>query len=179
MGHVMWILAMVLAISAGWWDWRSRRIPNWLTVPALAVGLAGHSIAGGWNGAKAALAGAALPLALLLPVVLLRGLGAGDWKLMGALGALLGWAQILLVLLASIFLAGLFAVIQLVRQKRVAKTLANLWELVRGFFVFGLYPHPEITLDNPASSSVPFGVAAAAATLLCYAIIAVGMPRAW
>ncbi len=173
----MWILAVLLAVWAGWLDWRSRRIPNWLTIPALIVGLAGHSLAGGWNGAKVALAGAALPLVVLLPVVLLRGLGAGDWKLMGALGALLGWMQILLVLLVSVLLAGLLAMVQLVRQKRVATTLANLWELVRGFFVFGLYPHPEITLDNPTSSSVPFGVAAAAATLLCYGVIAARLGR--
>lgn len=168
----MWILAVALAVWAGWLDWRSRRIPNWLTIPGIVVGLVGHSILGGWSGAKLALAGAAVPLAILLPAVLLRGLGAGDWKLMGALGALLGWAQILLVLLASIFLAGLLAMVQLVRQKRVKTTLANVWELVRGFFVYGLYPHLDITLDNPASSSVPFGVAAAVATLLCYLVVA-------
>ncbi len=174
MPHVMWILAIIFTVWAGWLDWRFRRIPNWLTVPALVVGLAVNTIAGGWSGAKVALAGAALPLVLLLPVVLLRGLGAGDWKLMGALGALLGWAQILLVLLATILLAGLFAVVQLVRQKRVGTTLANLWELVHGFFVFGLSPHPAINLDNPGATSVPFGVAAAVATILCYGVLVFG-----
>ena len=172
MPHVMWILAVILTVWAGWLDWRFRRIPNWLTVPAFFVGVAVNTIAGGWSGTKFALAGAGLPLLLLLPAVLLRGLGGGDWKLMGALGALLGWAQILLVLLATILLAGLFAVVQLVRQKRVGTALANLWELVQGFFVFGLTPHPAINLDNPGATSVPFGVASAVATLLCYVILA-------
>jgi len=174
MPHVFWILAVILTVWAGWLDWRSRRIPNWLTIPALIVGLGVNTIAAGWGGAKVALAGAGLPLLLLLPVVLLRGLGAGDWKLMGALGALLGWAQILLVLLATILLAGLFALVQLVRRRRVGATLTNLWELVQGFFVFGLTPHPAINLDNPGATSVPFGVAAAVATVLCYGILALG-----
>lgn len=173
MGNFTWFPAMVLALWAGWWDWRSSRIPNWLTVTGLLTGLASHSILGGWNGAKIALVGAALPLVVLLPPVLLRGLGAGDWKLMGALGALLGWPRILSVLLASVFLAGLLAVAQLVREKRVKTALGNLWKLISGFFFYGLYPHPDISLDNPTSSSVPFGVAAAAGTLLCYVATAV------
>jgi hypothetical protein len=40
--------------------------------------------------------------------------------------------------------------------------------LVRGFFVFGLKPHPEMRIDNPAGLTIPFGVAAALATILCY-----------
>src|SRR5262249_5763703 len=122
MPHVFWILGVIFTGWAGWLDWRVCRIPDWLTGSTLGVGLAVHTIAGGWSGTKVALAGMALPLVLLLPVVLLRGLGAGDWKLMGALGALLGWAQILLVLLGTILLAGLFALVQLLRQKRTATT---------------------------------------------------------
>jgi hypothetical protein len=45
---------------------------------------------------------------------------------------------------------------------------------VRGFFVFGLKPHPEINLENPAASTLPFGVAVAAATLLCCGAVLAG-----
>lgn len=166
---------MILGVAAGWLDWRNRRIPNWLTVPFFFVGLAANSVAWGWHGAKDVLAGAGLALVVLLPPVLLRGLGAGDWKLMGALGALLGWGQILLVLVVTILVAGVIAVGQMIREKRTWTTLVNLWELVRGFVVFGLRPHPELSLQNPASSTLPFGVAAAAATLLCYGIAVVGL----
>ncbi len=177
MNHAMWILAVIFTGWGAWLDWRSRRIPNWLTVPVFLIGVAAHTIAFGWPGARTALEGALIPLVILLPVVLLRGLGAGDWKLMGALGSILGWKQILLVFLASIAAAGVMGVVQMIREKRMWRTLVNLGELVRGFIIFGIRPHPEISLDNPQAVALPFGVAAAAATALCYWANAAGLVR--
>ena len=168
MQDAIWMLALVLAGWAGWLDWRSRRIPNWLTVSALLVGLTANTVAGGWDGTKVALGGAGLALGLLFPFVLLRGIGAGDWKLMGALGAFLGPREILLILLVSILIAGIMAVLQTVRAKRLGTTLGNAWELIRGSAIFGLRPHPVITLDNPGLLSLPFGVAVALATMISY-----------
>lgn len=124
---------------------------------------------------KAALIGAAIALAILLPVVLLRGLGAGDWKMMGALGAIVGRGEIYQLLMASFVLAALFAVVQMIRQRRVLVTLRNMWELLRGFFIFGLKPNAEFSLDNAGASTLPFGVAAAAATVLCWGAILAGI----
>jgi prepilin peptidase CpaA len=170
----MWSGSLLVASCAGVLDWRSRRIPNWLTVPGLVVGLAANALARGWRGGLFSLEGAGLALGLLLPLVLLQGLGGGDWKLMGALGAWLGPEQVMLVLLAAILLCGLLAVVEMIRRGRVRETLANLWELIRGFFIFGLRPHPEINLENPAAMSLPFGVAVAAATLLCFCAVRAG-----
>lgn len=124
---------------------------------------------------KAALIGAAIALAILLPVVLLRGLGAGDWKMMGALGAIVGRGEIYQLLMVSFVLAALFAVVQMIRQRRVLVTLRNMWELLRGFFIFGLKPNAEFSLDNAGASTLPFGVAAAAATVLCWGAILAGI----
>src|SRR5208337_1772944 len=118
-------LALLLAMWAGWLDWRLRRIPNWLTVPALGAGLAANTLAWGWLGTKAALEGAGLGLALLLPFVLLRGLGAGDWKLMGALGAWVGPSRLVVVLLGTVLIAGTMAIFQMVRYGRVKETVKH------------------------------------------------------
>ena len=99
----IWLLTLGFTLSAGWVDWRTRRIPNWLSVSGLLTGIAANAILGGWHGAKASLEGAGLALGLLLPVVLLRGLGAGDWKLMGSVGALVGWRAMLFVMFAGFF----------------------------------------------------------------------------
>ncbi|MGA6987437.1 MAG: A24 family peptidase, partial [Terriglobales bacterium] len=104
-----WIPAVLVAMVAGVLDWRYRRIPNWLTVSGFAAGLTVNTILYRWPGLKNALLGTALGLGLLLPFVMVRSLGAGDWKLAGALGACLGWRQLLSVLVGTILVAGVMA----------------------------------------------------------------------
>ena len=169
--QMLWLWAVLIAVVAGWLDWRSRRIPNWLTVSGFALGLLTSAAMSGWQGARSGLLGAGFALGVLLPLVWLRALGAGDWKLMGALGAALGPGQVFLVLLGSVVIAGLMAVFQVTWQKRWRVTLRNLVELLKGLVVFGLRPHPQITLDNPRMPALPFGVAAAGATTLGWLLI--------
>ena len=164
----IWTLTLALTFLAALLDWRSRRIPNWLTVPGLFSGVLIHALIGGWQGTLFALEGAGLALLILLPLVMLRALGAGDWKLMGAVGAFVGPVMFLFVLLGSIFASGIMAVVQVLRMGRVTETLRNMLTLVRGFFSFGLRKNPEISLDNPRLLKLPFGVAVAAATLVCF-----------
>ena len=159
------MLAAVPALIAGWTDWRWRRIPNWLTVPALLAGSLVNSWAGGWAGAKESLLGAGLGLGLLLPVVLIRSLGAGDWKLAGALGAFLGPSRMVTVLLGTILVAGLMAVVLIIWKKRVGRTARNLAHMLAGLFTLHL-PGPEVSLDNPESLKIPFGVAVAVTVVL-------------
>jgi len=118
-----------------------------------------------------ALGGAVVCLFLLLPFVLLRGLGAGDWKLMVALGAFLGLKRVLLVLLIAILIAGFMGLVQMVVHRRVIVTLRNLWVLIHAFATFRPKTNPEITLDNPHALKLPFGVAVAAATLISFATV--------
>src|SRR5215467_5306496 len=164
----IWISTLALTFLAALLDWRSRRIPNWLTVPGLLSGVLVHALIAGRQGALFALAGAGLALILLLPLVALRALGAGDWKLMGAVGAFLGPIMFLFVLMGSIFASGIMAMVQVYRTGRVLETLRNMVTLVRGFFTFGLKKNPQISLDNPRLLKLPFGVAVAAATLVCF-----------
>jgi prepilin peptidase CpaA len=159
------ILPTLLALAGGWTDWRSRRIPNWLTVPGLVLGIAVNSWLHGWPGAKASLLGAGLGLAMLLPFVLIRSLGAGDWKFVGALGAFLGPENLLTVLVLGILVNGVMALIMIVRKKRLRETLRNLGRMLAAFLTMHL-PGPDLTLDNPDLVKVPFGVAVAIAVIL-------------
>jgi prepilin peptidase CpaA len=93
-------------------DQRLRRIPNWLTVPAFALGVAANTFLYGWSGLKISLLGTLVGLGLLLPFVLLHILGAGDWKLAGALGAFTGPGLLIDLLLLSVVVAGVIAIIK-------------------------------------------------------------------
>jgi prepilin peptidase CpaA len=157
--------AVLLAMAAGWTDLRSRRIPNWLTVPGLAIGIAANTILGGWTGLKTSLLGVALGLGLLLPFVLLRALGAGDWKLAGALGAFTGPGMLIDLLLASVFVAGVMAVALVIYKGRVLQTLRNIGHILVSLVTFRL-PGSRVSLDNPDSLKVPYGVALALTVML-------------
>ena len=157
--------ALLLAVLAAWTDLHRRRIPNWLTVPGLIVGLAGNAVLGGWSGLKTSLLGAVLGLALLLPFVLLRSLGAGDWKLAGALGAFAGPRLLVDLLLGSVFVAGIMAVALVIYKGRVRQTLRNIGHILISLVTFRL-PPSQVTLDNLESLKVPYGVALAFTVVL-------------
>jgi Flp pilus assembly protein protease CpaA len=95
-------------------------------------------------------------------------LGAGDWKLMGSVGALLGPWTMLVVLFVSVLVSGAMAVLTIMQAGRVFTTLRNIVTLIKGFFVFGWRGNPKFTIDNPGLLKLPFGVAAALATLICF-----------
>jgi prepilin peptidase CpaA len=164
----IWGLAMAVGLTAGLIDFRTRRIPNWLTVTGALAGivtLTGHL---GLHGLILSLQGLFLALTCLLPLVLLRAMGAGDWKLMGAIGAILGPRMMLFVLAGAIFLSGIMAIVMVVRAGKVKETAMNVFVLVQGFLSFGLRELPDISLDNPDLMKLPFGVAAGLATVLCF-----------
>jgi len=157
--------ALVLASIAAVTDFRSRRIPNWLTVPALVVGVTANSFFNGWGGLKTSLLGTLVGLGVLLPFVLLRSLGAGDWKLAGALGAFTGPGLLIDLLLLSIFVAGMMAVILIIYKGRVRETLRNIGHILVSLVTFQLPGH-RVSLDNPESLKVPYGVALALSVML-------------
>jgi prepilin peptidase CpaA len=164
--------ALLLSLVAGWTDLRSRRIPNWLTVPALVLGVGLNVAASGWTGLKISLLGAGLGLGLLLPFVVLRSLGAGDWKLAGALGAFVGAGILVDLLFVSVFVAGAMALVLVIYRRRVGQTLRNIGHLFASLLTFRM-PGPEVSLDNPQSARVPYGVA------LALTVVLYGVRQAW
>jgi prepilin peptidase CpaA len=165
--------AVLLSVIAGITDFRSRRIPNWLTAPALFLGVALNTVASGVHGLKVSLLGAGLGLLLLLPFVLLRSLGAGDWKLAGALGAFVGPGVLADLLMGSVFVAGIMALGLVIYKGRLRETMRNMGRLLASLGSFHM-PGQEVSLDNPQALKVPYGVALASTVVLYYVLYGLG-----
>ncbi|MHC4403619.1 MAG: A24 family peptidase, partial [Planctomycetota bacterium] len=107
METLTWILPNVVAgcaaSAAAVVDVREYRVPNRLTVPLLVLGVVYHSFAGGLDGLQMSLLGAAFGFASLILAYAIGILGAGDVKLVAAVGAWLGLpATIVVVVVAAL-----------------------------------------------------------------------------
>lgn len=159
----VWLPVTVLVILAARADVRTRRIPNALIGPALALGLVSHLALGGWAGGRDALLGMAVAGALLLPGHLFGWMGAGDVKLMAAVGAWLAWPLALVAALAALVAGGVMAVVLALRRGVLARALVGAaalgaWALCRP--ARGSSPPPVST-----GVRFPFAVAAAAGAI--------------
>lgn len=108
-------------------DTRYGLIPNKLTLTALALGLALHAVLGGWAGFIFAAQGVALGLGLFLIPFLIGGMGAGDVKLLAALGAFIGPSHIFVTFLFSVFLGGVMGLVVLIRTFGLRETFVTLF----------------------------------------------------
>jgi prepilin peptidase CpaA len=165
LAKTLWILAAAFALTAGITDLRSRKIPNWLTYPAIPIAILLHWIIAGRHAALLSLGGAAIGLGVFLPFVLFGGLGGGDWKLIGALGAFFEPRGLLPVLIITLAINGIMALALVLWKKRVGQTARNVGRIAAATFKFHR-PAADLTIDNSESEKVPFGIAAAIATLL-------------
>ncbi|MFY0991584.1 A24 family peptidase [Halomonas sp. C05BenzN] len=102
-------LILLLIWSAVAWDLRSRRIPNLLVMAGAALGILLQVITAGPGGVLAAITGLLVGLAILMPGYLMGFTGAGDAKLMAAVGTFIGPWGVLQAALASIFVGGVIA----------------------------------------------------------------------
>ena len=111
-------------------DIRTRRIPNALTAAMAGVGLG--LAATGVSGVSlvASLIGIALGLALMMPGHALGATGAGDVKLMGAVGAIVGPAMVVSAFLFSAVAGGVLAVIVAIRRRRLGAAIAGTGRLL-------------------------------------------------
>ncbi len=169
----MWYLggAVVCAVLAAAWDLLKGRIPNQLTYSGIVAGLALRAFVGGWRGMGDGLAAGLVGGGLFFLFFLVRGMGAGDVKLMAAVGCLVGLQQTLVVMLASAIAGGVLALGYAIFHRRGVSTLRNVGVLVRFHLLLGLQPHPEINLQNPQSIKVPYAVAIAVGTLYAFGML--------
>jgi prepilin peptidase CpaA len=112
-----------------------------------------------WNGLGDAGLGVALALLLNFPLYLLHARGAGDVKLLAAIGALVGWRDWVAIFILSGILGGVIAVILMLAKGRFHKTLANTASILSEMMHLRA-PHlksEEFDVNSPVSYRLPQG----------------------
>jgi prepilin peptidase CpaA len=167
----MRVLAAVVVIAAAVTDLRSRRIPNWLTLSGVCAGLLLNWYLSGLPGLWTGFKGLLLGFGVYFILYALRAMGAGDVKLMAAVGAIVGPANWFAVFIASSLAGGVLAVVLMVWKGKVRETLWNSLFIVGELARFRAPYHRRTDLDVKDSRSLkmPHGVAIAVGTLACLA----------
>ena len=114
------LLLSILSISAII-DFRIQKIPNLITFPAMIIALLYHFYINGINGLIFSALGLATGIGLLLIPYILGGMGAGDAKLMGAVGAILGTKSVFMAFLFTAIVGGIYAVILILLNQKQFK----------------------------------------------------------
>ena len=119
------IIIVFILIAAMVFDIAYRKIPNILTFPAMLAGMAYYTLTGGGAGLLFSLGGLATGLAVLFVFFLMGAMGAGDAKLMGAIGALSGTHAVLNSALFTMVAGGVYALILLLFRYSACKEVLS------------------------------------------------------
>lgn len=160
------IAALVIAGSACVWDLRTRRIPNALTFGAAGAAVIFHLITGGFTGGALAIAGWFVGVALMFVLYALGGLGAGDVKLLGALGAWLGPIGAAWVVLYTGISGGIVALVVAAGHGYLKQACRNLWSLFAYWRLAGIRPMAELTLDTSRGPRLAYATSILAGTVV-------------
>lgn len=163
------ILGITLLISLIT-DIRKRKILNIVTLPAILIGFFYHTYALGWEGFLYSGKGFLVGGAFLLVPFFLGGMGAGDVKLMAAIGALTGTMFTFYSFIYIALIGGVISIFLIMKNK-------GIWNSIKSFIftmVFLRSSLGSIILNENKQSSIsfPYGVAIVLGTL-CEAIIGV------
>lgn len=163
------LLVLIPAILyASWIDYAERRVPNWLNAAILAAGFAAQATFFGWGGVGWGFAGMWLGFGVLIVPWLMHGMGAGDVKLMAAIGVWLGPWLTLWSFVVGAIIGGIAAVVMIVSTGRTVHALTNMQtictKLRRVDTAFGEYGGARTF--GSTSQLLPYGVPLTAGTIL-------------
>jgi prepilin peptidase CpaA len=158
-------------LLASWIDYAQRRVPNWLNVSLIAAGFCAQSYFNGWRGVENGVTGLLVGFGVLIVPWLMHGMGAGDVKLMAAIGVWFGPWMTLVAFAAGALIGGAVAVIMILSTGRTQHAVANLntiWLKMQSpdtmFNEFG-----SAKSFGETSQLLPYGVPLTAGSLLVLA----------
>jgi prepilin peptidase CpaA len=168
------VVLLTVLIAAAVYDIRYRRIPNWVSVGGVVLGVAINTVIGesGGRGILFSLTGFGVGFGIYMLLYILRAMGAGDVKLMGAVGALVGWKAWFGIFFVTAIIGGIMAILLVLVRGRLKHTLWNV-----GFIVSEMgHGRPayvgkeELDVHSPKAIGLPHGAVIAVSTIFFLAI---------
>ena len=160
-------LFIPLAVIITYYDVRYRRIPNVFVLATLICGLTANTVIGGWGGLWSSLAGCGVAFALMLLLHILGAMGAGDVKLFGAIGSVVGISMVLTTFAVVVLTGGVLAVIAMMRAGAVRMTMMRVLHIFVGMLPGWEMPRYEVPPDR--RHTIPYGVAITLGSLISLA----------
>ena len=178
-------LLLLLVAASGFFDLKERKIPNKITFSGILIGILFNIITGGWTGLLQSLLGMFAGLAIFFLPFVMGGMGAGDVKLMGAIGALMGWEFSVMTALYSAIVGGVMVLIHLLYTGKLRETLKKmLYSLINLLLQFVSRLGYNETVYKKFSKNgndykkvyIPYGVAIAGGAVLVLIAYKQGFP---
>ena len=158
--------ALIVALVAVACDLRMRRIPNLLTFGG-ALAAIGYAVAvGGFAGFESAAGGWLLGAALFFPFFALGGMGAGDVKLLAALGAWVGPNDAVWLAMFAAMAGGVMGFIVALGRGYLSTAFRNLWVILMHWRVAGVQPVPGLTLTDSKAPRLAYALPIAAGLVI-------------
>ena len=145
------IFLLSIATIGAIYDWKARRIPNWLTLGSLVIIFLLNIFHSGIWGFVNSLLGLLAGLALLFIPYIIGGMGAGDVKLLGTLGAIVGYKRIILIFFYTAISGLVLGIIWLIFNPGRLKFLITTGQILP-------------TVDK--NQKIPYGIAILMGTIL-------------
>jgi prepilin peptidase CpaA len=165
--HVVVLIALLMAAAVI--DWRTYRIPNWLTVGGMAFGAAYNTAfpPAGQYGILFALAGLGCGLIVFLPLYALRIMGAGDVKLMAMVGAFVGLPGIFSAVLYTLIVGGAAALGMAIYRRAFRRMASNVIDITQSLMIAAIagYRPPSAMEGRASIGKLPYGISIAVGTI--------------
>ena len=168
--EVVWIVSLIL-VEAAVIDGLKLRVPNWLTFHLIIGGLAFTTWQYGAPGFGWALTGAALGLALLLPLYAIGGMGAGDVKLLAGIGAWVGPAVTFWAFATSVVVGAAMALVMVAWSGDYIRHWVQLQAITREILTVRSPTKLAETAAarKPTMMLLPYGIPLAAGSIAYFA----------
>jgi prepilin peptidase CpaA len=152
------VIAVVIGLVACATDLQSRRIPNLLTFGGALAGAVFHFVTGSADGLLLSVSGWAVGVAVFIIPFALGGMGAGDVKLVAALGAWLGPMDTVWLGIYSMLAGGVAAVVVGIARGYLREAFSNIYRLLMYWRVVGIRPLHEVSLAGGKGPRLAYAV---------------------